>query len=146
MKNHLFWILLLAIVACKEAPKEQDVVQSKTADTEVMIENHQGNFAHSVYIWLHNPTKTEDRMAFESSLTRFINKSGNIQTKHLGVPADTDREVIDNSYTYSLLLTFEDKAAQDRYQEEPAHKQFIEESSKLWKKILVYDSENILRD
>ena len=146
MKKLLLTIILMVFMACKEAPKETDLVEPITVDTEIQKEQGQGNFAHSVYIWLHNPTKTEDRMAFESSLTRFINSSKNIKTMHVGVPADTDRDVIDNSYTFSLLVTFEDKAAQDRYQEEPAHKQFIEESSKLWKKILVYDSENILQD
>ena len=103
-----------------------------------------GEFAHTVYFWLHNPDNTEDRKAFETSLIKFINQSPYITTKHIGVPAATNRDVIDNSYTYSLLLTFKDKAAQDQYQEEPAHKQFIAESSHLWSKVLVYDSEDIL--
>ncbi|WP_299677397.1 Dabb family protein [uncultured Dokdonia sp.] len=103
-----------------------------------------GDFAHTVYFWLNNPTNTEERKAFEASLTNFINQSPYITTKHIGVPAATDRDVIDNSYTYSLLLTFKDKAAQDQYQDEPAHKQFIAESSHLWSKVLVYDSENML--
>lgn len=102
-----------------------------------------GDFAHTVYFWLHHPENPEDRKAFEASLTNFIDQSPYITTKHIGVPANTNRDVIDNSYTYSLLLTFKDKAIQDLYQEEPAHKQFIAESSHLWSKVLVYDSENI---
>ncbi|GGG12734.1 hypothetical protein GCM10011344_11810 [Dokdonia pacifica] len=104
----------------------------------------QGDFAHTVYFWLHRPDNPDDRKAFEASLTSFINQSPYITTKHIGVPAATNRDVIDNSYTYSLLLTFKDKAAQDQYQDEPAHKQFIAESSHLWSKVLVYDSEDIL--
>jgi len=102
-----------------------------------------GNFAHTVYFWLKNPTNESDRMAFEASLKGFIDKSPYIKTKHVGVPAKTDRDVIDNSYTYSLLLTFANKDDQDLYQDEPNHKKFIEESSKLWTKVIVYDSENI---
>ncbi len=102
-----------------------------------------GNFAHTVYFWLHHPDNQDDRKAFEASLNKFIDQSPYITTKHIGVPASTDRDVIDNSYTYSLLLTFKDKATQDQYQEELAHKQFIAESSHLWSKVLVYDSENI---
>lgn len=102
-----------------------------------------GDFAHTVYFWLNNPDNQDDRKAFEASLTKFIDQSPYITTKHIGVPAKTDRDVIDNSYTYSLLLTFKDKATQDQYQEEAAHKQFIAESSNLWSKVLVYDSENI---
>jgi hypothetical protein len=102
-----------------------------------------GDFAHTVYFWLHNPDNQDDRKAFEASLTNFIDQSPYITTKHIGVPASTDRDVIDHSYTYSLLLTFKDKATQDQYQEEPAHKQFIAESSHLWSKVVVYDSESI---
>ena len=102
-----------------------------------------GNFAHTVYFWLENPTDEADRTAFETSLKKFINKSPYIKTKHIGVPAKTDRDVIDNSYTYSLLLTFSNKDDQDLYQDEPNHKIFIEESSRLWTKVIVYDSENI---
>jgi len=105
----------------------------------------QGNFAHNVYFWLNNPENQEDRAAFEKSLTNFINHSEFIRTKHLGTPAATDRGVIDNSYTYSLLLTFDNKAQQDKYQVEEGHLKFIEESSKLWKKVIVYDSEDILK-
>lgn len=103
-----------------------------------------GSFAHTVYFWLKNPDSKTDRKAFETSLTKFINQSNNITTKHIGIPALTNREVIDNTYTYSLLLTFKDKATQDKYQEETAHKQFIKESQMLWNKVIVYDSENIL--
>ncbi len=101
-----------------------------------------GNFAHTVYFWLKNPSNEADRLAFETSLKKFIDHSPEIQTKHIGLPAKTDREVIDNTYTYSLLLTFANKADQDRYQEDPNHKKFIEESSALWTKVVVYDSQN----
>ncbi|AOW19745.1 Dabb family protein [Urechidicola croceus] len=105
----------------------------------------QGDFAHIVFFWLKNPDNQADRKAFEESLTRFINKSEFIKTMHVGTPAATNREVIDNSYTYCLSLTFENKAMQDKYQDEPNHKIFIEESSPLWEKVIVYDSENILK-
>lgn len=103
-----------------------------------------GKFAHSVYFWLKEPENKEDRIAFEKSLFNFINQSVYIKTKHVGLPATTNREVIDSSYTYSLLVTFDTEADHDLYQEEPNHKQFISECSNLWKKVLVYDSENII--
>ena len=51
--------------------------------------------------------------------------------------------VIDSSYTYCLSLGFSSKENQDKYQEEPAHKVFIQESSQLWHKVVVYDSISI---
>ena len=114
-------------------------------ENEKSVSNEQGNFAHTVYFWLNNPDNMVERDAFEASLTNFLNNSAYIETMHVGVPAATeDRDVVDASYTYSLLLTFKDKAAQDKYQDEEVHKQFIKESSDLWFKVVVYDSENIL--
>jgi len=119
------------------------IMTSSTLKNELI--NQQGGFAHVVYFWLKNPDNQHDRKAFEKSLTKFINSSAYIKTKFIGVPAATNREVIDNSFTYSLMLTFENKSEQDKYQEEAVHKIFIEESSELWSKVLVYDSESILK-
>ncbi|MBJ6367875.1 Dabb family protein [Snuella sedimenti] len=102
-----------------------------------------GNFRHTVFFWLKKPDDQSDRNAFETSLKKFIDSSVFVKTKHLGTPANTPREVVDNSFTYCLVVDFVTKEAHDKYQEEPAHKLFIEESSNLWDKVLVYDSENI---
>lgn len=101
------------------------------------------NFIHVVYFWLNNPESAEDRQSFETSLKKLLNNSKYTQTNFIGVPADTPRGVVDNSYTYSLILSFPSKEIQDKYQEEPAHLTFIEESSDLWKKVQVYDSVGI---
>lgn len=101
-------------------------------------------FKHTVFFWLKEPNNQAHRVAFESSLKKFINSSAYIQTKHIGTPAETHREVIDRSYTYCLSLGFVSKENQDKYQDEGAHKVFIEESSQLWEKVLVYDSVSIL--
>ena len=101
-------------------------------------------FVHTVYFWLKNPSDMSERAKFETSLKKFINNSRYIKTKHIGVPADTNRPVIDNSYTYCLRLTFTSKAEQDKYQDEDIHKVFIKESEMLWEKVLVYDSVSIL--
>lgn len=127
----LILLVILALTGC--------VVQDKTAPPM-----EQGDFAHTVYFWLNNPENQNDIKAFEKSLIRFISNSKYIKTMHVGIPAATNRDVIDTTYTYSLLLTFSNKADHDKYQEEDIHKRFIQESAHLWKKVLVYDSENIL--
>jgi hypothetical protein len=101
------------------------------------------NFRHTVLFWLKEPNNKSHRNTFESSLKRFIDSSQFVQNKHLGIPADTNRGVIDSSYTYCLAVSFLNKADQDAYQNEAAHLKFIEESSGLWQKVLVYDSESI---
>lgn len=101
-------------------------------------------FVHTVYFWLKNPGNATEKAKFEASLTKFITTSKYIKTKHIGVPADTNRPVIDSSYTYCLSLTFKSKAEQDKYQSEDVHLAFIKESEMLWEKVLVYDSVSIL--
>ncbi len=101
------------------------------------------NFVHTVYFWFNNPDNKEDCAAFETSLKKFLNNSLYAKTHFIGKPANTPREVVDGSFTYSLVLTFPSKEIQDKYQKEDAHLLFIEESSHLWEKVIVYDSVSI---
>lgn len=101
------------------------------------------NFTHVVYFWLKNPDSAQDRNAFLKSLKNFMQKSEYAQTKFIGEPAGTPREVVDGSFTYSLILSFPSKEIQDKYQAEPAHVKFVEESQHLWEKVVVYDSVGI---
>ncbi len=98
-----------------------------------------GKFFHVVFFWLINedPATSEK---FLAELRKFIDHVDLIKTKHIGSPADTNREVIDNTYSFSLILSFDSKKEQDLYQGHHLHKEFIENASSLWKKVQVYDS------
>ena len=100
-------------------------------------------FAHTVYFWLKRPDNQEDRKAFETSLRTFMDNSAYAKTKYIGSPPKASRDVVDGSFTYSLIVTFESAEAQQKYQDEPPHRRFVEESEKLWEKVIVYDSEQI---
>jgi len=56
------------------------------------------------------------------------------------VAAELARPVNDRDFDVSLHVYFKDKAAHDKYQEAPRHKQFIEEQQANWKKVRVFDS------
>ena len=102
------------------------------------------NFAHTVYFWLAHPDSYDDRIAFETSLQKFMDHSQYAKTKFIGKPPKANRDVVDGSFTYSLIVTFESAEAQQNYQDEAPHKLFIEESSGLWTKVAVYDSQGIV--
>lgn len=119
------------------------ILQSSTSMAQVQ-NTEQKEFLHTVYFWLKNPNDQAEKMKFETSLKKFILNSKYIKTKHIGVPADTNRPIIDRSYTYCLSLTFNSKAEQEQYQEEAIHKVFIKESEMLWEKLLIYDSVSVL--
>ena len=102
-------------------------------------EGMNGKFIHVVFFWLINDDQ-ETRTKFLSELRKFIDNLDLIKTRHVGSPADTNREVIDNTWSYSLILSFDSKKEQELYQEHPLHQAFIEKASSLWEKVLVYDS------
>lgn len=125
MKKHLF-LLAFAFSLFSYSQKSEPV---------------KGNFVHAVYFWLNNPENETERNAFEASLNKFVNASEFITAYHIGKPAATRRDIVDHTYTYSLVVTFENKAMHDAYQIEAAHDVFREEATPLLKKVQIYDSE-----
>ena len=99
-------------------------------------------FLHHVFFWLNEPDNPEARKTFEAALKE-LSTVETIKFLHIGKPADTDRPVIDNTYHYSFLIGFKDKAGHDVYQEHPIHDKFRNEYSHMWTKVLVYDTVNV---
>lgn len=131
MKN---LICILAIVLMTSTVFGQNETEMKEFDS---------NFSHTVFFWLKNPDNAADRTAFETSLKKFLSKSAYANTKFIGTPPKASRDVVDGSFTYSLILSFDSAESQQAYQDEAPHKVFIEESSDLWSKVIVYDSTGI---
>jgi len=98
-----------------------------------------GRFVHTVFFWLVDETMPT-RGKFVTEVMKYLKEIDVIKTRHLGRPAGTDREVVDNSYSYCMIVTFDSEEEHDIYQEHPAHQQFIENASSLWTRVQVYDS------
>ena len=96
-------------------------------------------FVHHVYFWLKNPSNIEDNKNLLEGLN-ILSGASVINGFHIGVPAATNREVIDSSYNVSWLLIFKNKEDQDIYQTHPMHMQFIADCAHLWDKVVVYDT------
>ena len=101
------------------------------------------NFSHTVFFWLKNPDNQADRTAFETSLRKFLDNSAYAKTQFIGKPPKASRDVVDGSFTYSLIVSFDSAESQQAYQDEVPHKEFIAESESLWSKVIVYDSTSI---
>jgi len=125
---------ILAIGASSRASNLTDPGTGTRGNKEL-----EGGFLHMVFFWLINDTQ-EVKQKFMKELKGFIVQVDEIKQSHIGTPADTDRDVIENTWSYSLVLTFDSKKEQDIYQEHQAHLKFIENASSLWEKVLVYDS------
>lgn len=110
-----------------------------TAGVEEGAGQLRNRFIHHVFFWLKNPDSQEDKQKLIVGLQK-LTKAKTIESAHIGVPASTNREVIERSYQVSWLLVFKNDADQEVYQSDPIHLKFIEECSMLWEKVVVYDS------
>jgi hypothetical protein len=106
------------------------------------VNNLEKLFIHHVYFWLKKPVTPEVRAKFEKALKELVTIE-TVVDFHLGVPAPKSRDVVDASYSYSLLITFKNKEDQDIYQPHPKHQKFISDCQDLWEKVVVYDSVSI---
>ena len=113
------------------------ITGSVLSNTVAMTDNN--TFIHHVYFWLNNPNSKEDLDQLIAGLKK-LSAVKTIKTFYIGKPADTNRDVIDRSYSVSWLLLFNNKADQDSYQTDPIHLKFVDECKHLWKKVIVYDS------
>lgn len=98
-----------------------------------------GDFAHIVLFWMEGQSEVS-KADFRKEMEAFIRSSDYARGMHIGTPAGTDREVVDNSYDFCLIVTFDSKAAHENYQKEPVHLEFIEKTKGKWRKLQIYDS------
>ena len=96
-------------------------------------------FVHSVYFWLRDDLTPAERARFVDG-ARSLTTIETVQHGMLGTPASTNREIIDRSYSYALVVMFADEAAHDAYQVDPVHDRFRETCGGSWKKIVIYDA------
>jgi hypothetical protein len=96
---------------------------------------------HNVFFLLKTNLDEEALASFEQGLDALVHDSA-AKGGHYGKPAATPvREVIESSYTYGLILVFEDMAGHDRYQVGDVHKEFLAAHAAKWDRVRVYDVE-----
>src|SRR3569832_1277544 len=102
--------------------------------------NTKPKLVHHVFFWLKNPGSRDDLAKLLAGLRTLANIE-TVRAAHFGVPASTEkRDVVDNSYSASEILFFDDVAGQKTYQDHPIHKKFVEDCSHLWERVVVYDA------
>jgi len=107
--------------------------------TKNKIMQLQNIFIHHVFFWVKDSNSKDDLAALVNGLKK-LSAAKTIRQYHIGVPATTNRSVIDNSYSVSWCLIFDNKDDEESYQVDPIHLNFVKECSHLWNKVVVYDS------
>ena len=96
--------------------------------------------SHHVLFWLKADTTEEQKRAFRKSLET-LEKVETVKGLYIGTPAAISRAVVDTTYTFSLLILFDDLAGHDVYQIHTLHKAFLEEFRVFFDKVVIYDAE-----
>lgn len=110
------------------------------ADTS-KAESKSGTIIHSVYFWLKEGITAEEEADF-LNFFETLRKVPDIQTLEYGKPAATHpRPVVDNSFSYNLIVTFANMEAINVYENHPIHLAAIDKYQKYWTKVEVRDTQ-----
>ena len=93
-------------------------------------------FVHHVFFWLKPGANKE---ALRAGLQELV-QIDLIRQSHIGEAVPSPRDVVDDSFDFSLLCFFDSAADQDIYQDHPDHHVFINNCSHLWERVVVYDA------
>ncbi len=97
-------------------------------------------FLHNVYFWLKNDLDEKAITAFKQGLETLC-QNHPVKSGYFGKPADTHRDVVENSYSYGMVLIFNDMVGHDTYQVGATHQRFIADHMSKWERVVVYDIE-----
>ena len=97
---------------------------------------------HTVFFWAKDDLSPAQRADFQAGLLTLPGVPS-VSAGWVGTASDTNREVIDRSYTFALLLRFKDLAGHDAYQVDPIHDAFHARCARYWTKVAVYDVEDL---
>lgn len=96
-------------------------------------------FVHTVYFWLKEGTPEAARLQLLEDCRTLLSQVPSVRQLYAGPPANTPREVVDNSYACGLTVFFDDVAGHNVYQDHPLHLDFIERNNEHWARVQVYD-------
>lgn len=115
----------VALQSCSKAPEVAEVK----------------GIVHYVLFWLREeltPKEVEDFKGFFEELKRIPG----IKSLSYGKPAASNpRPVVDNTFSYNLLVTFDNLKDLGVYENHPIHLEAIKNYSHNWTKVVVHDSE-----
>ncbi|MEH6308823.1 Dabb family protein [Olivibacter sp. CPCC 100613] len=105
-----------------------------------MSTGKQETITHYVLFWLKKGLSEKEVSDFTGFFEE-LRKVPNIKSLHYGRAANsTPRDVVDNSFTYNLLVYFDTLEDLEVYGTHPIHLKAIEQYSQFWEKVVVHDS------
>ena len=101
---------------------------------------NKGQIQHFVMFWL-KPQLTKTEILDFANFFESLKSIKYIKTLNYGLAANTPiRPVTDNSFTYSLTITFDNIEDHNAYQDDKTHLDAVEKFSKNWYRVVVHDT------
>ncbi len=94
---------------------------------------------HIVFFWLHETANERVRESLRDDCHTLLGNIGAVKDLRVGVPADTHRDIVERTYDLAIVVTFDDLAGCNTYQNHPKHSEFVKKHAEYFKKCLVYD-------
>ena len=117
----------------------QSTENASTENHSMSDQKTNTGFIHTVFFWLKEDATEMEHLAFIKAL-EVMKTIKTIQHATIGKPANTPRDVVDNSYDYAWIAHFKNAEDQDAYQVDPIHLAFVKSQSHIWTKVQVYDT------
>jgi hypothetical protein len=95
---------------------------------------------HHVLFWLKEGLSEAQLADFRKGLDSLVGVE-TVKQLFVGTPAPISRAVVDTTYTFSLVIVFEDLAGHDVYQVHPIHKSFLDNYRDWFAKVVIYDAQ-----
>ena len=122
-----------------EGNSQNDNQENTNNETSEIMENKEV-ITHYVLFWL-NEGLSEQEITDFAGFFEELKTIPTIKTLEYGRAAQTNaRDVVDNSFTYNLLVRFDTMDDINTYETHPIHLAAIEKYSKFWNKVVVHDS------
>jgi len=96
--------------------------------------------AHNVYFSLKDNSPQAKKSLIEACKHYLSDHPGTVWFGVGTLAEELRREVNDRDFDIALHVVFRNQAAQDAYQQAPAHLQFISENRANWTRVRVFDS------
>jgi hypothetical protein len=98
----------------------------------------QSKLQHIVLVWLKDSSLENKQLVMQKSKSLF--EIEELLSMDMGVTLKSNRSIVDDSYDIGYIMTFNDKAAMERYLIHPVHVKLVNEVLKpSMSKVQVYD-------
>ncbi|MEN0051527.1 MAG: Dabb family protein [Bacteroidota bacterium] len=139
----------LSLTACQDVSTFENQIsdlKSQLDSTQNLLTQAQTSmqqdekFIHTVFFWMKEDMTEAEHEQFQAGL-QSLSKVESVKRFHWGKPAGSEnRDVVDHSYDYALIIHFADQAGHDAYQPHEIHQAFVANNSSLWTQVKVYDT------